>query len=459
MAVASNAQVSALVEMHMPGVRVGAIRRQARWRPAWFVDAERDGAPIKLMVRGERVDTIAFPLRHEITFHKIVEEHGLPVPKVYAWIDEIEAAILEQVPGVTDLSGLDEATRDRVVDEYIQALVRIHQLPIAPFAEAGILRAKTPEESGTVGHFHMERQWRDKKRHPHPFLEFTLGWLHRNPPRSHGREAPIVWDSGQFHHHQGHMNAVLDLEFGHVGDPMLDITVWRMRDTLLGFGDMDAIYRRYEALSGEPVDIDAIKLHHFAGTLGNEMMFGPAVLDPVPATDLMNNMQWDSETNLHATEALAEYLDLELPGIDIPEPKRTRYDNTYGHLVESLKRMQTEEPFLAHDIRLAFRTARHLARANGLGDAMAQADLDDLHQLLGRRPESWWEGDAELERFVLADAETGEHDEALIKLFHKRNLRVHALLGPAGSKMIEHFPTQRFDGRVTVNTARFGGAV
>lgn len=456
MTVASNERVASLVEQKMPGLRVTGVRRQARWRPAWFVDAERDGVETKLMVRGERVDTIAFPLRHEIAFHKIVEDHGIAVPKIYAWIDEIEAAICECVPGTTDLTMLDEKTRDRVVDEYLQALVAIHNLPVEPFAEAGILRAKTPEESGTVGHFSvMEGQWRAKKKYPHPFLEFTLGWLHRHPPRSKGRECPIVWDSGQFHQHEGRMNAVLDLEFGHIGDPMLDITVWRMRDTLLGFGDMDHIYARYEQLSGEPVDMEAIKLHHFAGTIGNEMMFGPAVLDPVPETDLMNNMQWDSETNLHATEALAEYLDIELPTIDIPAPKPTRYDNSYGHLIEALKRMQTEEPFLAHDIRLAFRTARHLARANCLGDAMAEADLDDLHRLLGHRPATWWEGDAALEAFVLADRGTGRHDETLIKLFHRRNLRVHALLGPKGAKMIAHYPTQRFDGREPVNTATF----
>lgn len=456
MAVASNEQVASLVEQKMPGVKVTAIQRQARWRPAWFVDATRDGVPVKLMVRGERVDTIAFPLRHEIAFHRIVEEHGIAVPGIHTWIDEIEAVICEQVPGTTDLSMLDEQTRDRVVDEYLQALVAIHDLPIAPFVDAGILRAGTPEESGTIGHYAiMEATWRAKKKYPHPFLEFMLGWLHRHPPRSKGRECPIVWDSGQFHQHDGHMNAVLDLEFGHIGDPMLDITVWRMRDTLLGFGDMDKIYARYEELSGEPVDMEAIKLHHFAGTLGNEMMFGPAVLDPVSETDLMNNMQWDSETNLHATEALAEYLGLELPTIAIPEPKRTRYANTYGHLIASLKRMETDEPFLSHDIRLAFRTARHLARANELGDAMAEADLDDLHPLLGERPATWWAGDAALEAFVLADKDIGRHDEALVALFHKRNLRVHAMLGPKGSKMIAHYPTQRFDGREPANTAIF----
>jgi hypothetical protein len=251
------------------------------------------------------------------------------------------------------------------------------------------------------------------------------------------------------------MQAILDLEFGHIGDPMADLAVWRMRDTLIPFGDFNRLYARYEALSGRPVDIEAIKRHHFAATLSNEMIFGAAVLDPVPGTDLMNNMQWNSETNLHATEALAEYLGVELPTVDLPPPKRNRTAKTFTHLSDSLKRLRAEDPFATHEIRLAFRTARHLERASEIGDAIVEADLDDVHQLLGRRPDSWWEADAELERFVLADAHTGRFDRELVRLFHRRNLRNHMQMGPLGSKMVAHYPTQRFDGAPPVNTADF----
>jgi hypothetical protein len=91
-----------------------------------------------------------------------------------------------------------------------------------------------------------------------------------------------------------------------------------------------------------------------------------------------------------------------------------------------------------------FRLARHAARTDEIGDAVSAADLDDLHQVLGYRPDSWLDGEAELERFVLADAETGTHDEVLVQLFHKRNLRAQMLLGPAGSAMARHLPIQMF---------------
>lgn len=173
-------------------------------------------------------------------------------------------------------------------------------------------------------------------------------------------------------------------------------------------------------------------------------MFGHAVLDPIAESDLMTNMQWTSDTNLFATEFLAEYMDIELPEVEVPEPRRTRHDNTYAHLVRALRNVRTDDYLLAHEIRLMFRTARHLQRVHEIGDAVVEADLDDLEQLLGWRPTSGEEGDAALERFVLADADRGHYDEELVKLFHRRNLRTHMLLGPPGSRMVAHRRMQPF---------------
>jgi aminoglycoside phosphotransferase (APT) family kinase protein len=445
MAIASIGHVAKVLERQM-GLRQINVRRQTRWRPTWFVSAMRDGESIDLVVRGERVDTQIFPLRHEVKFHRLLEEHGIPVPKIHGWLDELDAVVLDKVPGRPDFSGVPDTERDAVVDQYLQTMVRIHQLPIKPFADAGIFRGATPAESSVAGHWHCERLFRTKKKWPDPFMEFCLGWVHRNPPQSQGRETPIIWDTGQFHHQNGRMLAVLDLEFGHIGDPMLDLAVWRMRDTLIPFGDFSNLYSRYEELSGTAVDLPAIKRHHFAATINNQLFFGPTVAEPAPDTDLMNNMQWNSETNLHATEALAEYLQIELPTVETPVPRKKRTSAAFGHLVQRLKNLRSGDELFDYEMLLAFRMARHLQRADEIGDAIVEADLDDLHELLGHRPDNWHEGDEQLERFVRADADLGKHDERLLRLFHRRNLRVHLQLGPEGSKMVRHFRTQRFDG-------------
>jgi aminoglycoside phosphotransferase (APT) family kinase protein len=437
------AQVAAAVERQL-GMVVREARRQERWRPTWFVSGERDGAPFDVVVRGDRGDALGFPLRHELAFHTILEQRGVPVARLYGWSDELDAVLMEMVPGRPDFHGVDEAVRDTVVDEYLQAMVAVHQLPVEPFLEAGITKG---EDGGMVSMHIQEQQWRAAKDWPDPFMEFCLDWMHRFEPDDAGRSTPILCDTGQFHHHDGHLTAVLDLEGGHIGDPMMDLAVWRMRDTLIPFGDMKKLYARYEELSGTEIDLEAVKRHSFNSTIGNELMFGAAVHKPTLDTDLMTYMQWNSETNLMATDLLGDLLGIELPTVETPEPRRSRRTSTYAHLVDSLGRVRPDDKYVGHEIRLAYRAARHLARVDEIGDAVIEADLDDAAELLGWRPGTWFDGDEALEQFVLTAIEAGDrsHDAALVQLFHRRNLRIHMQLGPQGSKMVEHHQTQRFD--------------
>jgi aminoglycoside phosphotransferase (APT) family kinase protein len=439
-----TARVSAWLRRNIGG-EVVRISRQPRWRPVWFADVERDGEILELCVRGDRTDMpLIFPLDHEMRLQSIMHEHGIPTPKVYGWIDDPMAYVMTRVPGASDFEHSQDHERSSVVDDYLHILARLHQLDIAPFVEGGILRAGRPEDSGTYGISRYEAVFRQVKVLPDPFMEFCLGWLRRNPPVSHGRESPIVWDSGQFHHRDGKVLAVLDVEIGHIGDPMMDLAAWRMRDTVIGYGNFAQLYDRYSEITGEPVDLDAIQRHHFAFTLTNQLPFGAAVRQPPPDSDLMTNLQWCCETNLFATEALAEILDVELPGVETPAPRESRGGVALQHLVSTLRTTTIDDEYLRYKVRIMFRLARHAARADEIGDAVSAADLDDLREVLGYRPESWLDGEADLERFVLANADTSAYDEILVQLFHKRNLRAQMLLGPAGSAMARHLPIQMF---------------
>ena len=128
---------------------------------------------------------------------------------------------------------------------------------------------------------------------------------------------------------------------------------------------------------------------------------------------------------------------------------RSRAATPVDHLAAVLRTLSVgpdavDDEFLRYRLRALFREARHAGRALEVGESSSTADLDDLHRLLGHRPDDWFTGEEELERFVLADADTGAHDEELLVLFHRRNLRAHALLGPPGSAMATHLPIQPF---------------
>ena len=440
----STTKVIAWLEDHFGGP-VTTINRQPRWRPVWFATVTTSDGSRDVVVRGDRTDmSLIFPLRHEMTLQSMMHDADIPVAEVHGWIDEPMAYVMDAVPGRNDFVEATEAERDSVVDHYLQILAELHALDIDPFAAAGITRAATPAESGMIGAAAYERNWRSMKQDHDPFMEWCLGWWKRNPPVSHGREAVIVWDSGQFHHHDGRVAAVLDVEIGHIGDPMMDLAAWRSRDTVIGYGDFTKLYARYEDLTERPVDLDAIKRHHFFLTLTNQLSTGPSTRRPNAETDLMTNLQWCCETNLFATEALAQITGADLPEIELPEPRPQRISLAAEHLVDRLRAVDVDDPYLAYQLRTMFRVARHVARQAEIGAQFEADDLDDLAALLGRRPTDWFAGEAELERFVLADAQRGEHDRVLLELFHKRHLRAQALLGPAGSAMTTHNPPQSF---------------
>ena len=448
MNIPTTAQAATIIADAVGGT-VAHIERQLRWRPTWFADVEVDGETVGLVLRGDRTDSEAFPLRHEYTFHRLMEQQGLPVPHLYGFIETpgfLDAVLMARLPGKPDFAGVNDVDRDRVVDEYVQQLAVLHQLDPQPFIDAGISHPGPGEDAAAIGHRHMVSRYRERKVRPDPFSEFCIGWHLRHLPQANGRLAPCVWDSGQFMHDNGHLMAIIDLEFGHVGDPLEDLTIWRMRDTLLHFGDFAKIYARYEHFTGRPIDLEAIKRHHFAACMGNGLQFGAAWRDPLPDTDVMNIMQWSSETNLMATDFLGEYLGLDLPRLDPPPSLATRHDTVSQQLVRSLGSVKVDDREAQHELRLAFRMARHIQRRSEIGAALDAADIDEVAELLDHRPRDWHSAERELEQFVLDDTAVGRHDEPLTVLFHKRNQRLHMALGPPGSSMVRHYECQRFDG-------------
>ena len=235
-------RVAELVERAF-GATVTAIHRQLRWRPTWFLDLSSGGRTEGLVVRGDRLETQTYPLRHEMAFHSILEEHGIPVPALRGYLDEIDAIVMAKVPGKPDFAGVPDAERDVVVDEYLQALVRVHQLPVEPFVSAGIVHADDPVDSAMVLRTRIIEMWRAAKKQPDPFMEFALGWLLQHPPQSHGRQAPILSFTGQFHHDGGHLVAILDVH-PLLGPEESDVVLTRLHGVSVFAGTgLDALLR------------------------------------------------------------------------------------------------------------------------------------------------------------------------------------------------------------------------
>jgi len=131
---------------------------------------------------------------------------------------------------------------------------------------------------------------------------------------------------GQFHQLGGRIVALLDLEFGHIGDPLADLA------GLLGAQPVHSAWRLsqrpscawYQEGSGALVDIVAVRWHYILWALSNQLEFHAALADPVPGSDYMLNLHWCIETNLMALEAIAADAGVELGEVEEPGPAVSR---------------------------------------------------------------------------------------------------------------------------------------
>ena len=100
-----------------------------------------------------------------------------------------------------------------------------------------------------------------------------------------------------------------------------------------------------------------------------------------------------------------------------------------GQLVELLDPAAVaDDEERAYEYDRLQRTAIHLDLADRFGAELEAATLDDAAELLGARPATWQEADAQLEELVLASGP--ERDAEFIRFFHRRLVREESLLQP-----------------------------
>lgn len=415
---AGEAKLKAFVEATTGG-KVTRMERQVRWRPAWFVDVERDGERLALHLRGDRSGDVAiFPeLRREADVIDVLHGHGIAVPRIYGFCEDPQAILMDALPGVRDMAQApSDAARQAILQDYMAQVAAMHRLPLAPFTARGIEVPEGADDIALAGvRAYLPLYLRTKSK-PEPMLEFLLGWIRRNTPKHRTQAAFIQFDSGQFLQHDGKLTGLYDFEFAMVGDPLVDIATMRMRDSYEPMGvDLRVACQLYEAASGQPIDDGVVDFHtlqfatiatmQFAGTVG--------ALKP----DDPHSVYLEFDLALRQVTLLAI---CSLTGIVLdaePPPKARTGDNAVliAKLSDTLSRIETASPIAESHKDSAAQLIEWLVRSDAAGAEMRQRDLADVSALLGRGFEDWPEAEAALERHV-QDAGP-DQDERLLRLF------------------------------------------
>ncbi len=83
--------------------------------------------------------------------------------------------------------------------------------------------------------------------------------------------------AGQFFHEDGKITALYDFETCLVGDPPMDLAALRLRHPAEPLGaDLSELFRHYEHVTGEPIEVAALRFHTVVFALVGVMALGRA---------------------------------------------------------------------------------------------------------------------------------------------------------------------------------------
>lgn len=428
---AGEKKLQAFVQGLMGGKIISMVR-QVRWRPAWFVDVERNGELLHLHLRGDREGDVAiFPeLKREADVISVLGEQGIKVPRIYGFCEDPPCILMDAVPGSRNMAeAASDEQRSAIALEYMAEVVAMHRLPVQPFVDKGVHLPQGAEEIALVGlDAYMPLYERTKSR-PEPMLEFVIGWIRRNVPKHRTQAAFIQFDSGQFHFKDGKLTGLYDFEFSMIGDPMVDIATMRMRDSVEPLGDdFRVLCRHYEELSGEKVDHAVVDFHTLLFATLGAMQFTGTVGVPRPGDAHSVYLEFDLALRQVILLAMGA-----LTGVTIaPEPPPTERvgDNAalLAKLADTVARIETPGKFEQSRKDSAAQLIEWLVRSDAMGAEMRARDLADVSALLGRRFEEWPEAEAALE--VHVSSAGPDQDQRLLQLFGAIEGRRLQLYGP-----------------------------
>lgn len=434
------------------GAEVVGVRRQARWRPAWFVDvAGADGTRRTVYLRCQREESLPWTqqlsLEREYRIMTALEQEGIKVPRLLGYCPEPAGILMECVAGRDRFDDRDSPdARDHVIEAYMTELGRAHDADVASFENVGLRRPRGEREIGLMGFELSERWYRSVKTMPDPVNEFLVGWVNRHVPLGRDTVSWIHFDAGQFLHHDGVVTALMDVEFSALGDPLADLGAMRMRDTAQPIGDLTHAFAHYAATTGRPVLREVVNFHTVRFALLTAFLSVGARLDPEPEFDLAQWESWALMSQVICLEVIAEELGITL-GADepLPESAPTRRrpwllspDRVLSDVLDGLD----EESHLAYRLRIARDMARAALRADELADALEQRDRLDEQALLGIRPRNWVEGDRMVEDMISVAGP--DRDAELVRFLYRRVRRQQAMMDPS-MRDVRGFKVQAVD--------------
>jgi aminoglycoside phosphotransferase (APT) family kinase protein len=439
----------AWAEQHLDG-RIVNVERQVRWRPHYVLDVESAGGRRRrVLLRGFRNPGYTTPdeagaramLASEAAVLRGLGGAPVAAPEFLGYNAELGWLLMEYIVGEAELTAIQDADRRfRIYTGYVEELARLHAFPLADLDLDPMLPRPASAKEFQQGLLDRhEAYFRDAGlRYPEPVMELGFGWLRAHELPSERPVCLCLTDVGpnQFLFQGNQFRAFIDVEYGMVGDPLMEIGMMRGRDVTYHSGRMTEHIRQYgnayEQLTGIELDFDALRYWTIAGpTLWNVFAL-PAAQRPDPTTiDTAFMLSYEVQQKRCILEGLAEWHGIKLEPPLLPEPDPMQLGPLHVALAEQFEHYWPTRLTDPQDVAFA-RYSKAIADTLARGEASALSigtdNKDELAELLGHRPEGWNAGLAELQARISKDY---EHDlERTLNFLHRSELRREFLYEP-----------------------------
>ena len=427
-------------------------------KEGWFVDVERDGGVEELFLRFDRSDPATtgdpWTIRREAVVYLALQDTEVPVARVLGVHPEREAMLCERISGQNWFSRIadpDEALA--TAKDFVRHLAALHRIDPATLDLPGFPKPTTIPDLVAHELDEWERVIEHRGGDPEPALRFTLDWLRRNVPDHDGPVVLVQGDTGpgNFMYEAGRVNAIVDWELAHLGDPMDDIAWLSLRAVQEPFTHLPDRLREYEELSGHTVDDDRVRYYRVMAEAKLLVMGHGRDRDRARAGgdggggDVGNGLIYGMLHRRLWMEAMADVLGVAVDAVE-PAPERPAdehawlYDAVLGQLRDVIV-PRIDDPLAAQRAKGLARIVKYLAAIDRDGAFYEARELDDLEALLGERPASVAEGRAAEAAAVVAGT---VDDAAHLRYVGRRIARDDFLMRPASGALADrHWPPLR----------------
>ncbi len=425
--------IRAWVADHLKG-EVREITRLERWRPQWKVVYTTADGTSAVLVRGDRPIAGKDDLRFEMDVMEVLEANGIKVPHIHGWCDQPKAFVMDWIetedraPGMAHTAIENPSTlsdeRWQAMLHYMSDLAKVHDVPVEDFAHIERLASppKTPTEIATHAPEAMYRIG-EYARLIDPPLEFLQAWLRRNVPEHRTEVRFIAGDAGQFMSAGTDVLALLDFEIANVGDIHWDLACFRGRHPFENMGDIPALYREYERVTGKPVDLPVVA-YHTVGFLQLSAVAAKFFLNPkARGGNWIEGVFEYASITRRAYEAIAELRGLELD-YDFHLPEKTIQpweDSGLSKLMIDIDRLPTSTAFEPWERDLLHAIPRFLRSYARNRPWYERETIADIERLTGGAHQDLPSAEAALSA-VIAENDS-DRDAEIVPLMHRRMVR------------------------------------